>query len=311
MNAMDAIKIASLRSIVRESNDKFPRQVANLYRNAAGGYGYGTINQGVHQIIREPVLETTLPYEPNPGKPHQMLSFPEPKPLTITGRTYRGGVQNLWEVEVDDQWGYFKKQLRAFGTSLARTEELAGVEIINRALDPTFVSGWDNLPLGHDTHPLAGGGTYSNVLPAQPPSEALKEAILEYFDNVPSEYGWPQPVDKITIITGQGYAYRWQQLLGSDVAITHPFSAADPNQNPAIPQLAASENSRFTIIEAKYLEDPKIQIIIGSGHELLFKRRWQYFITKETDNPRGYMTLAGIRLFTGWGDARRVLVVKN
>ena len=311
MNAQDAITLAALSSLVRYSNDKFPRQAQKLYAGAADGYGYGSTNEAAYQVIRQPLLETTLPLVENPGEPHPLLSFPDPKPLTITARTYRGAVQNLWEIEVDDKWGYFKRQLKAFGTSLARTEELAAMEIFNRALDPSFTSGWDNLPLGHDAHLLAGGGTYSNVLPAQPPSEALKETILEYFNNVPSEYGWPQPVDRITIITGEGYAYRWKQLLGSDVAFTHPFSAADPNQNPAIPQLAGDENSRFRIISAVHLEDPTIQIILGSGHELLFKRRWQYNETTKTSNPRGYLTTAGTRLMTGWGDARLALVVKN
>ena len=311
MNASDYISEEVLKAAVRYSNDKFVRQAAQLYQGAAEGYGYGTIDMASKKIIRQPVLETSLPYVPNPGAPHPMLSFPDPKPLTITGRTYRAGVQSLWEIEVDDKVGYFVRQHKAFGTSIARTEELAAMEIFNRATDPTFTSGWDNLPLGHNAHALGGGGTYSNLIPAQPPSEALKETILRYFNNVPSEYGWPQMVDSIIIITGEAYAWRWKQIIGSPTAITHPFSAADPNQNPAIRPLAQSEDGRFTIFAAKNLEDETTQIILGSGHELLFKWRWQYLTTEESKDPRGYKTLAGVRLFTGWGDARLALVVSN
>ena len=311
MPSMDPYKLSYLRTLVTTPPTDYRRQAPQLYSGAAQGYGYINLNDPVKQIIRSPNIEATLPHVPNKSDPHPILSTPDPKPLTLEAKTFRAGIRYYWEDEVDDTWGYWRRQARAFGTSIERTIELLAHEPFNRYADPTYTSGWDNLTLANTAHLLEGGGTYDNTLPAQPPSEALLEQILDYFDNIPTPYGYPMRVGRIYIITGDNYARRWQQILNSPTAIAHPFSpGTTANQNPNIPPLITSGDGRVTVISAPYLVDKNLQFAIGEGHELVFARRWQYVDSENSKNPRATVQYAGVRLLSGWGDARRVLVVK-
>lgn len=311
MPAMDPYKLSYLRALVTTPPSDFERVAPQLYSGAARGYGFTTINDAVKQLIRQPVIEATLPYVPNKSDPHPMLTTPAPKSLTVEGKTFRAGIEHSWEDDVEDKWGYWRKQAQAFGTSIERTIELLAHEPFNRYADPTYLSGWDNLTLANSAHLLEGGGTYDNTLPAQPPSEALLEQVYDYFDNIPTPYGYSMRVRRIYVITGSSYARRWNQILGSPTAISHPFSpGSTPNNNPAIPPLITDGKQRLVVIEAPHLVDKNLQFFLGEGHELLFARRWQYNDAEETKNPRAIKQYAGVRLLSGWGDARRVLVVK-
>ena len=311
MPVMTPYRLGYLKALVTTPPDDYRKAAAQLYSGAANGYGFTTINEAVKQLIRQPNIEATLPYVPNKGDPHPILSTPSPKDLTLEAKTFRAGIRYYWEEEVDDLWGYWRKQARAFGTSIERTIELLAHEPFNRYADPTYLSGWDNLTLANSAHLLEGGGTYDNTLPAQPPSEALLEQIFDYFDNVPTPYGYPMKVRRVYIVTGDNYARRWQQILGSPTAIAHPFSpGSTPNNNPNIPPLITSGDGRVTVISAPYLVDKNLQFVLGEGHELLFARRWQYVDSENTKDPRATAQYAGVRLLTGWADARRILVVK-
>lgn len=310
--SLDPYKLAYLKTLVRTASTKYRSAAPELYQMAAPGFGYGTMDSAVEQIIRMPLVEATLPKVTNKGEVSPAITPPDVKPLTIEGETYRARLEYFWEDMVDDKWGYWKQQATAFGQSIQRTIELVAHEIFNRANDPTFTSGWDNLSLANTAHLLEGGGTYDNTLPAQPPSEALLEQILDYFSNVPTAFGYPQVIKRIYIVTGDTYARRWAQILGSPTAIAHPFDpATTPNQNPAIKPLVTSADGRITVVVAPYLINSDWQFAIGEGHELFYKVRWQYNKMYERNDPPSYVHLAGVKLFKGWGDARKVLAITS
>ena len=307
--ALDPYKLGYLKSLVRVAKDNYRTAAPQLYQMAAPGFGYGTIDSAYEQIIRMPLLEATLPRVDNKGDVSPALTPPEPKPLTVEGSVYRARMEYFWEDLVDDKWGFWKRQAQAFGTNIQRTIELVAHEIFN---NPTIVSGWDNQPLASTTHQLESGGTYDNTLPAQPPSEAPLEQILDYFSNVPTAYGYPQMVRRIYIVTGDTYARRWAQILGSPTAIAHPFNpSTTPNQNPNIKPLVTSADGRITVVVAPYLVNKDHQFAIGEDHELFFKVRWEYDKMYERNDPPSYVHINGVKIFNGWGDARRVLTITS
>jgi len=309
---IDPIKLPYLKTLVRQGSTEYRTAAPELYQMAASGFGYGNLDRPIEQIIRMPLIEATLPHVPNKGDVSPAVTPPEPKGLTIEGMVFRGRLEYYWEDLKDDGWDYWKAQARAFGQSIERTVELLAHRIFNNALNTSVKSGWDDEPLASTNHKLEAGGTYDNTLPAQPPSEALLEQILDYFSRVPTAYGYPQMVRRIYIVTGDNYARRWAQILGSPTAIAHPFSPSDTaNQNPAIKPLITSADGRITVVSAPYLVNPDWQFAIGEGHELFFKRGWTFDEMYEKKNPKAYVHHIGIKLFTGWGDARRVLVVAS
>jgi len=303
-------KVAMLKNLVRKASTEYRSVAPQLYQGASQGLGFGTTDKAFEQVILMPLIEATLPEVPNKGDVSPSLTPLEPRAVTVTGRTFRARMEYFWEDEQDDAWGYWSAQAAEFGRSTERTIEVLAHEIFNRAFDAMFPSGWDNLPLASTTHQLMGGGTYDNTLPAAPPSEALLEQILDYFMNVPSEYGWPSVTRRVTIITGDGYARRWQQILNSPTAIAHPFNpATTPNENPSIRPLITSADGRITVVSAPYLENKDWQFVLGEGHELFFFRRWMYEDMEDFKDPRKTVHYRGLRIVNGWVDARKVLVI--
>ena len=309
MISADVWKVASLKTLAQKASTEYRSVAPQLYQMAAPRLGYGTTNRAFEQVIRVPLIEATLPLVPNKGDVSPSITPLEPRAVTVEGKTYRARMEYYWEDVQDDEWGYWQDQAREFGRATERTIEVLAHEIFNRAFDPTFPGGWDNLTLANTAHLLMGGGTYDNTLPAQPPTEALLEQIYDYFDYLPSEYGWPQVVRRIYIVTGGAYARRWRQILKANTAISHPFDpATTANQNPAMPPLVDG-NRIVQVVEAPYLENRELQFAIGEGHELFFLKRWEYSYMREKDDPRAVVHYQGLRVVNGWVDARKVLVI--
>lgn len=306
----DPYKLGYLASLVQKSSTEYRSVAPQLYQGAAEGLGFSSTSDPYVQVIKLPLIEATLPEVANKGDVSPSLTPLQPRAVTISGRTFRARMEYFWEDVQDDKWGYWDAQAMEFGKSIERTVEVLAHEIFNRAYDTTFPSGWDNKTLANTAHDLMAGGTYDNTLPAQPPSETLLEQILDYFRNVPSEYGWPSVTDRVYIITGDAYARRWAQILNSPTAIAHPFdTTTTANQNPAIRPLITSADGRVTVISAPYLENQNWQFALGEGHELFFFRRWTYEDMEERKDPRSIVHYRGMRIVNGWVDARKVLVV--
>ncbi len=87
--------------------------------------------------------------------------------------THQALMDNLYKTR-------FPQQAKALKDSLAQTKEGLGASVLNKAFDPTALGG-DGVSLCSDKHPLAGGGTLSNIVdtPAKFSESALEEAIVK------------------------------------------------------------------------------------------------------------------------------------
>lgn len=307
--SIDPTKLALVREIVRKIANDYQRVYTDLYRGAADGYGYGTVDSGTLQVLRMPRYEGTLPEVPNKLDVSPDISVPEMKPITATARDFRAKFLYLEDDAAEDKLGFYDHQASGFGQAIERTVEIMAHEPFNKAKDTTYTSGWDGKPLADTAHLIENGGTYDNTLAAAPPSETLLENIYDYANNIPSASGWPLKETNFTIITGPSYARRWKQILGSTTAIESPSTSGGPNANPNVPNRFASEDGRVVVVSTPYLLNPNMQFVLFNGHELAFKERWRKTREFMQDDPEGIAQVAKLRLLNYWGDARRVLVI--
>ena len=72
------------------------------------------------------------------------------------------------------------KYAKALSRSMQHTKEIKGADIFNRAFDTNYKGG-DGQPLLSASHPLVGGGTYSNLLatPADLSETALEDILIQ------------------------------------------------------------------------------------------------------------------------------------
>ena len=72
------------------------------------------------------------------------------------------------------------KYAKALARSMQHTKEINGAAIINNGYDSNFIGG-DGQPLFSVSHPLAGGGTFSNMLatPADFSETALEDVLIQ------------------------------------------------------------------------------------------------------------------------------------
>ena len=81
----------------------------------------------------------------------------------------------------DNQYGRQAPKLaRALARAMKETKEVKGAAILNNAFDANFVGG-DGVPLLANNHPLAGGGTASNILatPADIAETSLEALLIQ------------------------------------------------------------------------------------------------------------------------------------
>ena len=97
---------------------------------------------------------------------------------TYTHLQYSNGFKVTKVTMDDDKFGVFKKLASSLGQNALETKELSAAYNFNRGFDPTY-PGWDGVPLFSTAHPLANGGTQSNMLAiaADPDVDSIRAMI--------------------------------------------------------------------------------------------------------------------------------------
>jgi hypothetical protein len=237
--------------------------------------------------------------------PATELTAPEPKTFRVVHETYDGAYSYYYEIIKNDKTGYYRMVAASLGEARMYTRELVGHEYFNRSGDPTFTTGWDNLPLASNAHKLLNGATYDNTLAAAGVSETLLNNIMNYFDAVPDHQGRVGKVSNLTIFTHISNLRAWRQLLNADVAFTHPQGGA--NQNPAIRNLFSADN--ITVVGTPYLIGTNKHIVLGPKHGFFWFDRDRYDEMIPEQNPRRETHVVFDQLAKGCSDARQVLVI--
>lgn len=121
------------------------------------------------------------------------------------------------EMYDDDRSGHVKKMFAELGKAAAYTRELLAADLLNSAFSSSVRTGIDAHELCYATHPLIGGGTFSNVAGT---SSALTmttmQAGLDVFETMKNERGVPRPTQARLLVVPVTQRWKAEELLKSE-----------------------------------------------------------------------------------------------
>lgn len=304
MPALTLAEQKALRGILRQAQENWARVGARPYE--FGAEGVRQFDGSILEVAYLPGL-VSVPEVNDPNLPTPLLSGKRPQVLRYRRRTWRAGVRYPWELTLDDRIGYYKALVRGLAEAMEFSLERLYHEPFFRAVDATYVGGWDRLPLLHNAHQLLGFGTYNNRRVFTAPTDTVIRSIQEYFDTVPDPYGRPVSVNKIMIFTSQKHFLAFRQALNATAAITNPLaSGANPNAN--IPP--AFEADRFIVVGSPYLNQVNngdVYFALGAGHTMFIGKAFSRDRMFERNDPPAYQHEVWWSGNVGWFSAERVL----
>jgi len=305
---MPALTIAeqkALRGILRQAQENWARVGERPY--TFGAEGVRRFDGSILEVAYMPGL-VSVPEVGDPNAPTPILQGGRPQVLRYRRRTWRGGVRYLDELELDDRIGYYRRLVSGLAEALQFSLERLYHEPFFRAVDPTYIGGWDRKPLLDTAHLLLGAGTYNNRRAFAAPTDTVLKEIQQHFDTIPDPYGRPVPVGRIMIFTSQKWFYNFKQLLGATTAITNPLASGQVNPNPNIPSIVETE--RFVLVGSPYLNNINggdVYFALGSGHTMFIGRAFSRERMFKLNDPPATQHEVWWSGNVGWFDATRVL----
>lgn len=209
--------------------------------------------------------------------------------------TYSLGSIVTREMYEDDQYQYINTIPRMLARSGQQTEETLAFNHLNRGFNSAF-PGADGLELFSASHPLVGGGTFSNLLAtaADLNQTSLEQAIQEVMDFVDDQSLKLRAQPKCLVVS-TSFNFRSQKLLES----MYVTGSADNDKNP-LPGLFQDR------VVSPFLTDPDAWFIITDvplGLIWFWRRRRELGRDNEfdTENLKFKQTW---RASSGWADPR-------
>lgn len=305
MTALTLAEQKALRAILRDAQQNWTRVGLRPYQFGAEG----TLNfdGSVLEVAYMPGL-VSVPEVNDPNLPTPLLQGSRPQVLRYRRRTWRAGVRYLWELTIDDKIGYYQKLVRGLAEALEYSLERLYHEPFFRAIDTSYVGGWDRLPLLSNSHLLLGAGTYNNQRTFATPTDTVIQDIQNYFDTTPDAYGRPVSVSKILIFTSQKHYLRFKQILWATTAITNPYASGQVNPNPNIP--TAFEADRFIVVASPHLNQVNngdVYFALGQGHTMFVGKAFARDRMFERNDPPAVQHEVWWSGNVGWFSAERVL----
>jgi len=164
------------------------------------------------------------------GGPGLASEVPEGQVFPV-GSLYEGLVQRytarkfglLMQVteELDEDGKYNDKYLdmaRRNKRALYKTLDVDCANVLNRAANSNYVGG-DGVPLASSSHPLPGGGTFSNTLSTPfTPSRAALSVVRNNLDVMPGHDGVIEGYAITAIVHPSNQWMAWAGILGSEKA---------------------------------------------------------------------------------------------
>ena len=141
----------------------------------------------------------------------------------IIHEAYALGWQITREMIDDDEYGVMKRMAKELGKSIRQTVEQVGANVLN--LSTSTITSADGVSAINTTHPLLGGGSYSNRLsPDADISITAFQELLLLFENMVNERGLKMSLspDKLWIppdlqfIAGQVLQSRLEPFTGEN-----------------------------------------------------------------------------------------------
>jgi len=208
---------------------------------------------------------------------------PENAPIVVTdprvGRVrnypqfvFAGAVRASWEADMDDLYGFIRRNMQALGKAAAETENIEVANLLNLATSATL-PGFDALALLHDTHTnLDGSDTLAykdNLLGTQDISESSLREVLVQYETVRDAAG-----NRISmghdykLIHSTADMFLLAELMRSPGKVG-PLSGAVAHTSGVINVLQGA----FTPFLSHYQTDTDQWIVLASEHDMNFFRR--------------------------------------
>lgn len=305
MGFLNVAELNALRGIIRDAKEKWARVGLRPYQ--FGGNADRTFNGNYLEEAFIPGL-VSIPEVNNPGLPTPLLTGPGIEGVRYRRRTWRGGVRYLWEDTIGDRIGYYRRLASGLSDALQYSLEYLYHEPFFRAVDPTYLGGWDNQPLLSANHQLLGGGTWNNRYTFVAPTDNVLRTIEEAMDTLPDPYGRPYAVNRIMIFTSTSLLRTFEQILNARSAISNPYASGQLNPNANIPP--AFTAGRFTVVGSPYLNrinNGNVYFALGDGHKLFVAKAFARERMFELDNPPAYQHEVWWSGNVGWTSADRVI----
>jgi hypothetical protein len=305
MPALTLAEQTALRGILRDAQQRWARVGLRPYQFGAEGADL-KFNGSILEMAEMPGL-ISVPEINDPNSPTPIMQGPRPQVVRYRRRTWRAGVRYLDELELDDRIGYYRRLVRGLSDALEYSLELLYHEPFIRALDATYIGGWDRRPLLDNSHLLLGSGTFGNRRAYVAPTDTVLEDIQLHFDTTPDPYGRPVPVSRIMLFVSQKLFYRFKQILQARTAIINPVGAG-VNPNPNIPSVVETE--RFVLVGSPYLNqinNGDVYFALGAGHNLFLAKAFSKERMFRKDDPPATQHEAWWSGNVGWFDATQVL----
>ena len=305
MPALTLAEQTALRGILRDAQQRWTRVGLRPYQFGAEGADL-KFDGSILEMAMMPGL-ISVPEINDPNSPTPVMQGPRPQVVRYRRRTWRAGVRYLDELELDDRIGYYRRLVRGLSDALEYSLELLYHEPFIRALDNTYIGGWDRRSLLDTAHLLLGSGTYNNRRAYVDPTDTVLEDIQLYFDTTPDSYGRPVPVSRIMIFASQKLFYKFKQILQARTAIINPVGTG-VNPNPNIPSVVETE--RFVLVGSPYLNqvnNGNVYFALGAGHNLFLAKAFSRERMYKKDDPPATQHEVWWSGNVGWFDTTQVL----
>ena len=245
------------------------------YEDDAGISGFGLVpekDEGVGIIYDDPILGYSKRY---------------------VHKTYGLGFRVTREMWEDDLYGQIKKMPKALGQSMRISIETDGANILNRGFNASY-TGPDGKPLFATDHPLAGGGTGSNMLSvaADLSETSLEQAFIDIMATK-DDRGLLQAMRPGKLVTSPSGAWGASRLLES----TSTPGSANNAINPA--------KGIIPFVVNHYLTDADAWFVLSDDHELnwFWRRRPDFEEGNDFDTEDAKFKVTA-RWSNGWSDWR-------
>ena len=164
--------------------------------------------------------------------------------------TYALGAAVTREMYDDDQYNYINSLPRMLARSMRQTEETLHFNVLNNAFTAT-ITGADGVSMANASHPLVGGGTFSNM-PATA-SDLTQSAIEQAFTDIMNfvdDQSLKIRVMPKTLVIGTALWAVAEKIMGTDRAV----GSADNDVNPV--------RGRMKILVSPYITDTDAWFVV-------------------------------------------------
>lgn len=214
--------------------------------------------------------------------------------------TYGLGSSVTREMFEDDQYNYINDIPKMLARSMRQTEETVSWNVLNRAFNSSY-TGADGVSLGNASHPLVGGGTYSNTLAtaADLTETSLEQAITDLRNYVDDQSLKIMVMPKMLVVPP---ALEWtaRKILET----TAKVGSADNDKNVV-------RGSITGLVVSPYLTDTDAWFITTDVPKgLTFWNRRAAAIDRDNEfDTQNLKFLTTRRFAVGWTDARGIYAV--